>query len=1022
MFRTPSGTPGGALLRSRPVMADAPRPSVVVLLVATNGAAWLPEVVESLRAQTYRPFEVVAVDNASEDSSRAILEEAFGSKRVVALERRVGYGRALAAALKVVADRKLEVDAFLLVHDDAAPAPASLEAMVDTMMTAQAGIVGPKLLEWDAPDVLQDVGGTTDRYGRIFPLVERGELDHGQHDPDHEVLYVNSACMLVSREVVERVGLFDLRYVALRDDYDLCWRARLAGFRIVSSGAAARHAAAGFRQVRDAPTIGRVRYFGDRNMIATLLKNYSVPMLALIVPVTLMLSLAGAVVFALTGRQRAARQVLEALEWNVAHFPSTLRLRRRVQQARRVTDARVTEHMMHGAPRLRGYVERTFEAVAGTIVVGEEDEALDAPPPRLVDRIRAHPAFFTVLLFGVVYLVGARSLLGAEQLAGRDFARFPDGTGDLVAEYLSGWRTAGAGAAGPASPGLVLLDVLRAVCFGSAWLAQRVLLLGLPLLAAATAFRTAGAVGLQGGARRAASLAYALSPLALGVLGEGRLADMVLIAAAPGLLLPLLRAAGLAPASGWRSVAAGAAGLAVAGSLAPWAFPFVIGAGLVLAVAAAPAVAAARRAVVIAGAAALPLFPWTIELLRDGSPVGFGGAAAPVGMSDLLGFQAATVRVVPPALSYALPVAGLAGLLLAVAARRALARALALSAAGGLLIAWAVARGVPWIAPRAAQPLVLAALAISLLVGIGWEGVGPRLKARELGGLHLGAALVAAFLAAQALFTVGWIGGGSRPGLADSGTLLPAFFTAEQASAGAFRVLWLSGSASRVSAALTAPEGATLRTYAAREAGAGADALRRGVATLVSGGTGTGARMLGTLGVRYVVLRPEAAGSLADALERQADLQFAQRFRGARIYRNRAALPAAAAIAARGWSAASKKGLSSVSAAEPKASAGKGLARTAPTAYAGKVRKGSRALLVAETFSARWEAVVGERRLAPTRAFGWGTRFTVRTSGDAVVRWRGQLWQRLALVLQLITVLALIGAWSQRAARERGER
>src|SRR5205823_12601013 len=60
-------------------------PSILVLLVATDGAAWLPEVLKGLRAQQYRPIKVLAVDNAPEpsaDGSGAILAKAFGVRRI----------------------------------------------------------------------------------------------------------------------------------------------------------------------------------------------------------------------------------------------------------------------------------------------------------------------------------------------------------------------------------------------------------------------------------------------------------------------------------------------------------------------------------------------------------------------------------------------------------------------------------------------------------------------------------------------------------------------------------------------------------------------------------------------------------------------------------------------------------------------------------------------------------------------------------------------------------------------------
>lgn len=1009
-------------------MARSREPSVLVLLVATDGATWLPEVIRGLRAQSYPSFEIIAVDNACEDNSRALLRKAFGAKRVIRLERRVPYGRALASALKTVVDLGIEADAFLLLHDDCVVDADAVQKMVELLEGESVGIVAPKLVEWSDAAVLQHVGGATDRYGRIFPRLERGELDHGQHDAPHESLYVSSACMLVTRGVVERVGLFDLRYVALRDDYDLCWRARIAGFRTVVCGTArARHALAGYRQLREGPVRGRVRYFSERNMIATMIKNYRVPRLLLSLPVTLAVSIASALVFIATGRRRAGLQTLEALQWNVAHLGGTLRLRFRAQRARRWPDSEVTALMESGASRIRGYVERAFDRIAGE-VPSDDEEGPPASRPSIAERLRAHPAAVLGLIAAAVWLIGARRILGGAPLAGADMGPFPGRSADLFGEFFSGRRTGGTGSAGPASPGLFLLGMLQWLAFGSAWLAQRALVLGLPLVAGATAWRLAGALGLRGAHRRATGIAYALSPLALGAFGDGRLADMILLAAAPGLLTPIVRAAGLAPERGWRSLAFGTLGLAATSSLVPWAIPFTLGASVAIALGAAVAgasrtgVAAVRRALVLDLGALALLFPWSIELFRPGSAFGIGGEAPAARMADLIALSPGPVRPVPRALAYGFPVAALLGVAIAVPSRRVLSRALAVAAAVSLLLSWAVARGVGWIAPRPAQPLALAAVAMVILAGIAWEGVRPHLARRAFGARHLALAAVAIAFFVEAGAGGTWIARGLRPGIEDASSLRPAFMVAEQASRGAFRVVWLDGSSKTARVALTPAEGETMRSWGARAAGPGWDALLGVVAGLASGADPSAARQLGAFGVRYVVLRPGADASLADALERQADLRFSQRFRGARIYENRAGVPISASVSAQEWASASRRGLSALSAAGPSARAGKGFRMLAPGHLTGRASAGSRAVLLAEEFGTGWRAHAGGRAFTPRRSFGWATAFDVRTPGAVDISWSGQAWHRLALLGELALLVGFAVAWSQRAARERGER
>lgn len=1002
-------------------------PSIVVLLVATDGARWIPEVLRGLRAQQHRPLQILAVDNASTDGSAAMLEKSIGVRRVITLERRVGYGRALAAALKVAAERNLEADAILLLHDDCALAPGAIAQMVSQLRGPGVGIVGAKLLEWDDPSMLQDIGQTTDRYGRTVARVERGELDQGQHDGVHDVLFATSAALLVGREVVERVGLFDMRFVAMRDDLDLCWRARLAGFRtVVTSDASARHVSAVARDLRESPVKRRTRYFRDRNMIAALIKNYSLAHLAIALPLTIVVSFLNAVLFVVRGRRDSALQVLEALQWNIVHLPSTLRARVRAQHGRTAHDAEITALMHHGATRLRSQIESAMEKVVGEVDTGSEDD-LFKPPPTLRQRLAAHPAAMATLIALVLAIGASRTLFGSAMLAGRDMPPFPGGAGAFFTAFGSGWRGAGAGGAGPATPALAIFGLLSTLSFGSAWLAQRVLLLGLPLIGIAGMMRTARALELSPQARRVAVVAYAASPALLGAFGAGRLPDLALLSFAPLLMLPLLRAVWIAPDTGWRATAAGIAGLAIAAALSPYALALVAGVGLVLGVVTAigpkPVVVPVlrRTGLMIAGALAL-LFPWSAELFRPGSPIGGGGRDGIVRMADLLGQHAGAVAVVPLVVSFGIVLAAVAGALAPPERRRRSSAMLGAVAVASVAAAWAVARGAPWIAPRPSLPLAAAAIAFSLLAAFAYDAARPRLTARHFGAPHLIATIVGVLFVVQAGAAAVWLVRGIHPGIVDAGGLVPPAI-AGAPTAGSYRLAWVGGTAQSPAVALSGTQGIDATAYLARPGDPAATALAHAFAQIANGSTEAGGRLLATFGVRVVVVRPNADAALARSIARQVDLAFAERLPGgATVYENQVALSQAAAVQAPGWIAASGGSLDAAAGAESTTNAGPGLTQTPPGTYRGSVSPAGSTVVLAEDYSGGWRLSQNGRSVAPSRSFGWATKFRAPAAGSIKIEWGGQRWHRAALLLEALIVAAFGIGWSQRAARERGER
>jgi len=304
----------------------------LVVLVAHDGAAWLPRALDGLAAQTQAGLEILAVDNASQDGSRELLLERLGEQQVLVADRDLGFGGAVSMALD--ARPAAEAPYVLTVHDDLELAPDAVAELVAAMEAdPRLAVVGPKLLDWVNPDELQSVGFTIDTTGRADSGVDIGELDQGQRDQERRTLYVSTAGMLVRRSVFDELGRFDRRFHVFRDDLDLCWRAWSAGHDVeVVPSATGRHVAGAANYLRLGQTrfIGP-RYFAERNTLAALLKNYGPARLVAIVPLYILVGLAKTLGFLLTRRFSDAWQTVRAWLWNLTHLLETKRYRRAVQ-------------------------------------------------------------------------------------------------------------------------------------------------------------------------------------------------------------------------------------------------------------------------------------------------------------------------------------------------------------------------------------------------------------------------------------------------------------------------------------------------------------------------------------------------------------------------------------------------------------------------------------------------------------------------------------------------------------------
>ncbi|MCA1580226.1 MAG: glycosyltransferase family 2 protein [Acidobacteria bacterium] len=223
--------------RRRPV-------DVAIIVVSYNDAADLPISLASALAQRGVSREVLLVDNASADGSRA--EAARLGVRVVALPENTGFAAAMNAGIDATESRyvlALNPDCRL-EPDFAATIVARMDARPD------AGSASGRLLRGDGPDLRPS--GVLDSAGIVFRPSGRhfdrgaGEPAAGRYEREEEIEGASGAAGLYRRDALGAAristGFFDADFFLYREDADLAWRLRNLGWRcLYVPGALAYH-------------------------------------------------------------------------------------------------------------------------------------------------------------------------------------------------------------------------------------------------------------------------------------------------------------------------------------------------------------------------------------------------------------------------------------------------------------------------------------------------------------------------------------------------------------------------------------------------------------------------------------------------------------------------------------------------------------------------------------------------------------------------------------------------------------
>lgn len=218
-----------------------PQKKVSVCIVTLNASKYLHHCLTLLeQSQDAEIEQIIVVDNRSNDNTVKMIHEKHSSVILIQNNRNEGYTIPMNRAMK-----EADGEYLLILNPDAFVKPKAVAALANFLdLHPEVGIAGPKVLNVDGTfqkscrrgvarpwNVISYFTGLAERFPDNSKYTGY-HLSHLDENILNEVDGVSGSCMMIRRNLIDKIDCFDERFFAYQEDSDYCFRAKAAGWKI----------------------------------------------------------------------------------------------------------------------------------------------------------------------------------------------------------------------------------------------------------------------------------------------------------------------------------------------------------------------------------------------------------------------------------------------------------------------------------------------------------------------------------------------------------------------------------------------------------------------------------------------------------------------------------------------------------------------------------------------------------------------------------------------------------------------
>lgn len=312
------------------------KPLVSLIIVNWNGKKYLSSCLRSLSQVTYRPIEIIVVDQNSSDGSQPFVKKNYPNVMLIENETNTGYvgGNNLGVT-------KARGKYAMILNNDIEVDKNFLQSLVAVMeKDKRIGCVQPKALNLRHKGKLDGGGSLLTRTGFLYHKGFYEDASNPEYNKPYFVYSVKGAYMFFRRELFMKLGGLDRDFFIYFEESDFCGRLWVAGYTVKYIPTSIVYHWGGGDTSKDwEKKFALVQYRSFKNRLCSYIKNMQLSTLIYLLPVHLAISQVGVLYYLFTGKWRVSVAIEKAIGWNIIHLPSTSEKRRLIQKMRKASDS-----------------------------------------------------------------------------------------------------------------------------------------------------------------------------------------------------------------------------------------------------------------------------------------------------------------------------------------------------------------------------------------------------------------------------------------------------------------------------------------------------------------------------------------------------------------------------------------------------------------------------------------------------------------------------------------------------------